>query len=71
MTLFWRIILHFRFVILLVVLRFLHACVVLFYLCMVSLSLDDDAHLVALVFPLPNPGDPRQHEACCPLCKPV
>lgn len=19
--------------------------------------------------PLPNPSDPRQHEACCPLCK--
>lgn len=24
---------------------------------------------VALVFPLPNPNDPHQHEACCPLCK--
>lgn len=24
---------------------------------------------VALVLPLPNPNDPRQHEACCPLCK--
>lgn len=25
--------------------------------------------IVALVLPLPNPSDPRQHEACCPLCK--
>lgn len=25
--------------------------------------------VVALVLPLPNPNDPRQHEACCPLCK--
>lgn len=24
---------------------------------------------VALVLPLPNPNDPTQHEACCPLCK--
>lgn len=21
------------------------------------------------MLPLPNPDDPKQHEACCPLCK--
>lgn len=26
-------------------------------------------NLVTIVLPLPNPDDPRQHEACCPLCK--
>lgn len=26
-------------------------------------------NIVAIVLPLPNPCDPRQHEACCPLCK--
>lgn len=25
--------------------------------------------LVTIVLPLPNPDDPKQHEACCPLCK--
>ncbi|XP_062535716.1 uncharacterized protein LOC134204925 isoform X3 [Armigeres subalbatus] len=29
----------------------------------------NDPCRVALVLPLPNPNDPRQHEACCPLCK--
>lgn len=24
---------------------------------------------VTIVLPLPNPDDPKQHEACCPLCK--
>lgn len=26
-------------------------------------------NIVAIVLPLPNPNDPKQHEACCPLCK--
>lgn len=25
--------------------------------------------VVTIVLPLPNPDDPKQHEACCPLCK--
>ncbi|XP_058462222.1 microtubule-actin cross-linking factor 1 isoform X33 [Malaya genurostris] len=29
----------------------------------------NDPCRVALVLPLPNPKDPRQHEACCPLSK--
>ncbi|XP_058834593.1 uncharacterized protein LOC131691889 isoform X29 [Topomyia yanbarensis] len=29
----------------------------------------NDPCRVALVLPLPNPNDPRQHEACCPLSK--
>lgn len=31
----------------------------------------NNGRTVALVYPLPNPNDPRQHEACCPLCKPT
>lgn len=26
---------------------------------------------VAIVLPLPNPDDPKAHEACCPLCKTI
>lgn len=25
--------------------------------------------VVSIVLPLPHPDDPKQHEACCPLCK--
>lgn len=28
-----------------------------------------ECSVVTIVLPLPNPDDPKQHEACCPLCK--
>lgn len=34
-----------------------------------SISKQMVSYTVALVMPLPNPADPKQHEACCVYCK--